>query len=159
MHSGLQRCCLGGDGLLHGRFRGDDFAGFVIEGFPAVLLLAGNDKDPLADIGFAEPGGVEGRDIDQAGLRGAEEAEVGDVPALSAAGATRRLAEDHDVLGYGSGNVHEQPDAVVVIGDDQLADRAGAEDHGVRRQVEHVPVDAEPGRVYALEELLARKWS
>ena len=146
---------MGGGGLLIGRFFRDDFAGFVVDCLPAVLLLAGNDKDLLAYRGFAKAGDVEGRYLAQAGLRGAEQAQVGDVPTLSAAGATRRLAKHHDVLGDGTGDLQEQADAVLVIGDDQLADRAGAKDHGVRRQVEHVQADAEPCRVDALEELLA----
>jgi hypothetical protein len=37
--------------------------GFLIETFPAVLLLAGDDKDPLAGGGLAIPGDVEGRDV------------------------------------------------------------------------------------------------
>ena len=36
----------------------DDFGSFVLGGLPAVLLLAGNDKDPLAGVRFAEAGGV-----------------------------------------------------------------------------------------------------
>jgi hypothetical protein len=44
--------------------------GFLIETFPAVLLLAGNDKDPLAYTRFAESGNVESSDFAQAGLRG-----------------------------------------------------------------------------------------
>ena len=70
------------------RFIRDDFVGFLIETFPAVLLLTGDDKDPLAYCRFAEPGNVESRDFAQAGLRGGKPAQVGDVPPLSSAGAT-----------------------------------------------------------------------
>jgi hypothetical protein len=78
--------------------------GFLIETFPTVLLLAGNDKDPLAYRGFTKPGDVESRDFAQAGLRGGKQAQVGDVPPLSSSGTARGLAEDHDVLGHGAGN-------------------------------------------------------
>ena len=104
--------------------------GFLIETFPAVLLLAGDDKDPLPCRRLAIAGDVEICDVAQASLRGGDQAQVGDVAPLSSAGATGCLAEDHDVFGNGAGNVQEQMDAVVVIGDDQLADGVGAEDHG-----------------------------
>jgi hypothetical protein len=45
------------------RFIRDDFMGLVVEALPAVFLLAGDDKDPLADRGLAIPGGVESRDV------------------------------------------------------------------------------------------------
>ena len=51
---------MGGGGLGRGGPRRDDFGGFVLGGLPAVLLLAGNDKEPLAGGRFAELGGVEG---------------------------------------------------------------------------------------------------
>jgi hypothetical protein len=76
----------------------------MIKPLPAVLLLTGNDKDPLAYTRLAEPGNVESRDFAEAGLRGGKQAQVGDVPPLSSAGAARGLAEDHDVLGQGAGN-------------------------------------------------------
>ena len=104
---------------------------------------------------LAKPGDVEGRDVAQAGLRGGQQAQVGDVPALAAAGAARGLAKDHDVLGHGAGDVQEQPDAVVVVGDDQLADGVGAKDHRGGGQQQHVQADAGAGAVDALEMLLA----
>ena len=129
--------------------------GFVVKAFPAVLLLTGNDKDPLAYRRFAKAGDVGGCDVDRAGLGGVEHAQVGDVPALSSAGAARRLAKHHDVLGHGGGEVQEQANAVVVIGDDQLADGAGAEGHGVGRQQEHLQSDTGTDAVNALEMQLA----
>jgi hypothetical protein len=99
------------------RFIRDDFMGFVVEALPAVLLLAGDDEDPLACRGFAKPGSVECRDVAQAGLRGREQAQVGDVTPLSSAGATGGLAKDHDVLGHCRGNIQEQPDAAFAVGD------------------------------------------
>jgi hypothetical protein len=104
VHRHLVRQSSGGGGLLVGRFIRDDFVGFVIEAFPAVFLLAGDDKDPLACRGLAEAGDVESCDFAQAGLGGGNQAEVGDVPALSTAGTARGLAEDHDVLGHGAGD-------------------------------------------------------
>ncbi len=159
MHGVRQGCGFGGVGLLVHRFLGHDLVGVAVGGFPAVLLLAGNDKDALACTGFAEAGGVEGCDVTYAGLRGGKQAEVGNVPALSPTGATRGLAKYHDVLRHGTRDVQEQADAVVVIGDDQLDDRAGAKGHRGGRQVEHVKADAETGGVYALEELLAGEWA
>ena len=129
--------------------------GFLIEIFPAVFLLTGDDKDPLAYRRFAEAGGVESCDFAQAGLCGRDQAEVGDVPALSSTGVTGRLAKDHDVLSHGAGDGQEQPDAVVVVGDDQLADGVRAEDNGVGGKKEHVQAKAGAGAVDALEMLLA----
>ena len=129
--------------------------GFLVKTLPAVLLLAGNDKDSLACGRFAKAGDVEGCDLAQAGLGGGDQTQVGEVSTLSTAGAARGLAKDHDVLGHGGGKVQEQADAVVVIGDDQLADGAGAEDHGVGRQQEHVQAEAGAGAVDALEMQLA----
>jgi hypothetical protein len=141
--------------LLACRFIRDDFVGFLIETLPAVLLLEGNDKDSLAYRGLAIPGDVESRDLAQAGLRGGAQAQVGDVPPLSAAGAARGLAEHHDVLGHGAGNVQEQTDTVIVIGDDKLADGVGAKVHGGGRQQEHLEAEAGAGAVDTLEMLLA----
>jgi hypothetical protein len=55
---------LGGGGLLAGRFFWDDLAGFAVECLPAVLLLAGDDKDLLAGRGLAIAGDVEVRYFD-----------------------------------------------------------------------------------------------
>ena len=79
----------------------------MIVAFPPVLLLASDDEDLLAWAGFAIAGGVEGSDVGQAGLRGRHQAEVGDVPALAATGTAWGLAEYHDVLGKGAGDVHQ----------------------------------------------------
>ena len=75
----------------------------MVCGFPAVLLLAGDDEDPLAYPRLAIAGSVEVRNVAQAGLRGWERAQVGDVAPLSSAGAARRLAKHHDVLDHGTG--------------------------------------------------------
>ena len=73
---------LRGGGLGQGGLGRDDFGGFVLGGLPAVLLLAGNDKDPLAGGRFAEAGGVEGGDVASAGVGGGQQAEVSDAAAL-----------------------------------------------------------------------------
>jgi hypothetical protein len=52
-------------------------AGFVVWGFPAIFLLAGDDEDPLAYPRFAKAGSVELCNITQAGLWGWEQAQVG----------------------------------------------------------------------------------
>jgi hypothetical protein len=109
--------------------------GFLIQSLPAVLLLAGDNKDPLAGWGLAIAGEVEGRDLASARLQGSEQAQVGEIPMLPSPGVTGGLAKDHDVLGGGLRDVQEEANAVLAVGDDQWADRVGAKDNrGGRRQ-------------------------
>ncbi len=55
--------CWGGGGLkVFGAVR-DNGAGFLIQAFPAVFFLAGDEEDLLGGAGFAEPGGVEVGDV------------------------------------------------------------------------------------------------
>jgi hypothetical protein len=121
---------LGGGSLLVGGLFGDDFAGFVLKRLPAVLLLAGDDEDLLACRRLAKAGGVEVCYVAQAGLQDGKKTQVGDVPPLPAARAARGLSKHHDVLSQGGGDVQEQPDAVLVIRDHQLANRVRAKGHG-----------------------------
>ena len=62
-HGGVSRGVFGGLGLAGLGRRGDDGAGDLVLGFPAVLLLAGDQEDLLAGPGLAKPGGVLGGDI------------------------------------------------------------------------------------------------
>ena len=56
----------------------------MLGGLPAVLLLAGDDEEPLARARLAEAGGVEGGDVASASLGGRQQAEVNDTAALAA---------------------------------------------------------------------------
>jgi hypothetical protein len=115
----------GGGGLKVFGAVGDNGAGFLVQAFPAVFLLAGDEEDLLGRAGFAKPGGVEAGNVAEAANGWREQAEVGDVAALVAAAAARFLAEDHDVLGQlpGDGEIEAQP--IGAVFDDEGADVAG----------------------------------
>ena len=71
--------------MLGWGFWGDDFGGYVVEGFPAVFLLAGDDEDAFAGAGFAIAGGVDACYFGHSAGRGGKEVEVGNIPAFAAA--------------------------------------------------------------------------
>jgi hypothetical protein len=88
-------------------------------------------------------------------LCGGKHAQVGDIPALSPAGAAGGLTKHHDVPGRGLGDAQEQPNAVVVVGDNQLTDGVRAKNHWVGGSQQHLEAEAGAGAVDALEMLLA----
>ena len=141
--------------MLAGGVRGDDLVGDPVQAFPAVFLLAGEDEDLLADGRLAIPGEVEGGDVAQAGLRGREQAQVGDVAALGAAGAAGCLAKDHDVLIDRGGDLQEEANARLAVGDEQLADGVGAKADRGRGLVKVREANAGTGGVDAFEVDLA----
>jgi len=129
--------------------------GFLIESIPAILLLTGDDEDPLSHSRLAKAGEVEGRNVAQAGLRDGEQAQVGDVPAFASAGTAGGLAKHHDILGQRLGDAQQQSNAALSVGDDQLPDRVWAKDHRGGRRQKHVQAESRAGSVNALEMLLA----
>jgi hypothetical protein len=147
--------CWGGGGLkVFGAVR-DGGAGFLVQAFPAVFLLAGDEEDLLGGVGFAKSGGVERGNIAQAANRRREEAEVGDVPALVAAAAARFLAEYHDVFVQFPEDGQVEPHAIGAVLDDERADVTGRK-HGAGGDLEGFgKADDGPDGADGLPELLA----
>jgi hypothetical protein len=147
--------CWGGESLkVFGAVR-DGGAGFLVQAFPAVFLLAGDEEDLLGGARFAKPGCVEVGNIAEAANGWGEEAEVGDVPALVAAAAAWFLAEDHDVLVQLPGDGQIEAHAISAVLDDERADVTGRE-HGAGGDFQGFgEVDDGPDGADGLPELLA----
>jgi hypothetical protein len=127
----------------------------LIQAFPAVFLLAGDEEDLLGGAGFAKPGGVEKGNVAQAANGWGEETEVGDVPALVAAAAARFLAVDHDVLGQLPGDGQIEAHAIGAVLDDERADVTGRK-HGAGGDLQGFgEADDGPDGADGLPELLA----
>jgi hypothetical protein len=87
----------------------------MVEGFPAVLLLAGDDEDLRAGAGFAIAGNVGNGDVAEAVHRGRQQTEVGEVPALVSATAAWGLAGDRHVFTERTRHPDIEADAVTGV--------------------------------------------
>lgn len=97
------------------RLRRDNRIGDVIRAFPAVFVLAGDDKDLLPGPGFAKTGDVGSGDVALAAGCRSQQAQVTDPAVLHSSRTARGLAIEHDVLHC---RAHRQPQphrAVLVI--------------------------------------------
>src|ERR1035441_4965357 len=70
---------------------------------------------------------------------------------------TRRLAEHHDVFGWQGSQFQKQVNAVLVVGGNQLADRAQVKHHPRGRLQQGRQTHAPQHRIYPGEELFARQ--
>ena len=133
----------------------DDRAGHMVLGSPAVLLLASDHKDLLAGAGLAKPGDIRGGDVALAVGRGPQQTQVVDPPVLRPAPAARSLAKEHDVLGCRIHAEQQADAAFLVVDNNQVADRVGAEHDRSRGFIQRRLAHAPQGAVDLNAELLA----
>ena len=127
----------------------------AVGGLPAVVLLAGDDKDFGAGAGLAEAGFVEIGDFGEAINGRRRQADVGDIASAGAATATGCLREYHDVRAGIAGQGQKKADAAGVVGDHEAGDGIGAKGRAQRRFQGLGAADAGAHGVDGFVELLA----